>query len=396
LLREIQNRGPGDYLVVAPTFKLLSLKLFPEFLRLFRTNLRYGDFTGRGSFQSRFLFDAYGCRALFGRVPDEPTQIFFGHAQDPDSLESATAKGIWLDEAGQKKFRLGSWEAVQRRGSIHQARILITTTPYTLGWLRDLVFEPWKKAQLKGQSHPYIDVIQFKSTQNPAFPVEEYERTRAIMPGWKHRMFYDGQFERPAGVIYEDFDRERHVVEPFPVSDSWPRHLGLDFGGVHTAGVFLAEGRRPGIDAESEPPKLFIYREYPAEGIWSSMTARGHVAKLLGGEPAQVKVKAVGGAASEGQWRDEFRAGGLFVAEPPIKEVEVGIDRVIACFKRDELRIFNTCTGLIDELQSYSRGLDDLGNSTEDIEDKEEYHRLDALRYVISAVRGIRKEFWIR
>ena len=48
LAREIQRKGPGDYIVAAPTYKLLSLKLFPEFLRLFKVACRWGDFTGRG------------------------------------------------------------------------------------------------------------------------------------------------------------------------------------------------------------------------------------------------------------------------------------------------------------------------------------------------------------
>ena len=41
--------------------------------------------------------------------------MYFGHANDPDSLESATAKAAWLDEAAQNKFKLDSWEAILRR-----------------------------------------------------------------------------------------------------------------------------------------------------------------------------------------------------------------------------------------------------------------------------------------
>jgi hypothetical protein len=412
LSREVQEKGPGDYLVVAPTFRLLSLKLFPEFLRLFRTQCRWGDFTGRGSFQSRFLFNAHGARSLYGHVTSEDTQVFFGHAMDPDSIESATAKAAWLDEAGQKKFKLETWEAVQRRLSIHQGRVLITTTPYTLGWLRNLLFEPWRRCQRRlcsckdkdepDHSHPYIDVVQFRSIENPCFPREEYERTKAILPTWKHKMFYDGEFERPAGIIYEDFLTERHVCAPFSIPHSWPRYLGLDFGGVHTAGVFLAAE----LDANgNKTGKLYCYREYPKEGRWVSQTAKKHVEALLKGEvcedplgPAGAtrRPKAYGGSHSEDQWREEFRVGGLFVNAPPIKDVEVGINRVTATLKQDQLRVFSSCTGLIDEFQNYSRELDDASNPTEDIEDKEDYHRLDALRYIISHLRGVQKEFWIR
>lgn len=391
LLKEIASRGSGDYIVAAPTFKMLSLKLFPEFLKLFDTTCKLGAFTGSGSFQSRFLFSSYGCKVMFGHVPKEPTQIFFGHAQDPDSLESATAKAAWLDEAGQKKFRLGSYEAIRRRLSINMGRILITTTPYCLGWLKDIIFDPWKKASLRGESHPLIDVIQFKSTENPSFPMEEYEATKLTLPAWKHKMFYDGEFDRPAGAVWEDYDAARHTCPRFAVPDEWPRHLGLDFGGVHTAGVFFAKGRREGVD---DKDKYFAYREYPERGLWGSATASVHVSKLLKGEPS--KPKAVGGAGSEDQWREEFRAGGLFVHEPPIREVDVGIDRCTEMFKKDEVVFFDDLHATLDQVQNYSYEVDEHGNPTGKIEDKETYHLVDAFRYFASHVKGPRKAFWIK
>ncbi len=186
---------------------------------------------------------------MFGRIPKEDTQVFFGHAQDPDSLESATAKGIWLDEAGQKKFKLGSWEASNRRGSINRARTLITTTPYTLGWLKDQIYDPWKRVKNQGKDHKDIDVIQFKSIENPLFPIEEYNEQKLKLPHWKFKMFYDGEFERPAGAIYDCFDKDKHTCEPFTIPESWNKHhVGLDFGGVHTAGVFsVAEKDSEGV-----------------------------------------------------------------------------------------------------------------------------------------------------
>lgn len=392
MAREIQRCGPGDYLIASPTFQLMSATLFPKFLKLFKSECRWGEFTGRGNnYRQRFVISPYGERCLFGKVQDTQTQIFFGHAGQPESLESMTAKAIWLDEAGQKSFRIDSWYAINRRTHIQRARILISTTPYGLGWLKDLVFEPWRKAKAEGSVHPDIDVIQFKSTENPAFPKEEYERAKLSMPAWKHRMFYDGIFEKPAGSIYDCFEKDLHVVAPFTIPKAWPRYLGLDFGGVHTAGVFLAGE----LDAAGkETGRLFIYREYPEGGRWGSATSKDHARRLLKDEDRPPLT--VGGAASEGQWRSEFRVAGLPVREPPIKDVEVGIDRVYGAIKRNELFIFDTCLGIIDEVQSYSRELDDLGNPTEKIEDKAEYHRCDGLRYVMSYLKGARLQLWIR
>lgn len=361
LWREIQRQGPGDYMVVAPTYPLLSKKCLPEFLRLFRRVLRLGDYQGQ---QKIFTFGPGGEERTFGRRSETPTQVYFCHAQDPDSLESATAKAAWLDEAGQKKFRLGSWEAIQRRLAIHQGRVLITTTPYDLGWLKQQIHDRWKDGDER------YEVVNFRSIDNPAYPPEEFERARLSMPGWKWRMFFCGQFERPAGLIYDCFDDQLHRCPRFALPAAWPRYLGLDFGGIHTAGVFFTE--------EPVTGRLYAYREYLAGG----RTAKEHREALLAGEPGLPV--CCGGSKSEQQWRDEFAAVGLPVREPVISDVEVGIGRVYGTIKRGELVVFQDLAGLLDELGSYSRPLDDAGNPTEGIEDKESYHRLDAVRYIVS------------
>jgi hypothetical protein len=361
LWREIQSRGPGDYLVATPTFPLLELKLLPEFRRLFEQQLQLGAYVGSPT--KKFVFTEEGSRRTFGdrHDPTIPTQVFFGHAQDPDSLESATAKGAWLDEAGQKKFKLGSWDAILRRLSIHQGRVLLTTTPYALGWLKAQLHDRFKAGDKT------IDLINFRSIDNPAFPRAEYDERRETMPGWKFRMMYDGIFEKPAGLIYDCWTEDLKVPR-FRIPDEWPRYLGLDFGGVNTAGVFLAE------DPASRD--LFQYREYRAGG----RTAAEHARKLLEGEPRIPTV--VGGSWSEGQWRHEFAQGGLPVREPPVREVEVGIDRVYGLIKARRLHVFDDQTGTLDQLASYSRVLDGNDEPTEEIEDKASYHYLDALRYV--------------
>lgn len=374
LWREIQRCGPGDYLVVTPTFPLLNIKALPELLRLFQRTLRLGQYVGSPA--KRFTFSAEGARRTFGYVPDEPTNIYFGHAGDPDSLEAATAKAAWLDEAGQKKFRLGSHEAIQRRLAVHQGRELISTTPYGLGWLKQKIWDPWQAA---GGNHPFIDVIRFDSTENPAFPREEFNRARRELPRWKFDLFYRAIFTRPAGLIYDCFEERRHKVPRFELRDTWTRYLGLDFGGVNTVGVFFAE--------EPESKRLFAYREYRAGG----RTAREHVQALLKGEPRMPL--CVGGSKSEGQWRDEFAAAGLPVLAPEITEVEVGIDRVYGAIKRGEVYVFEDLAGLLDELATYSRVTDEKGEVTEEIEDQHAYHFCDAMRYLVGWVKRSSAEF---
>jgi hypothetical protein len=96
----------------------------------------------------------------------------------------------------------------------------------------------------------------------------------------------------------------------------------------------------------------------------------------------------VGGSQSEDVWRREYRQAGLPVSGPKIKEVEVGIDRVYGCHKQNSLYIFDTCTKYLDEKMRYSRKLDASGQPTEAIKDKNDYHLMDAERYIVGYIRG--------
>ena len=276
------------------------------------------------------------------------------------------ADGILVSNCGQDDFRLESWEAVLRRLSLAQGRVLGTTTPYNLGWLKTQVFDRWRAGE------PDYDVIQFRSTMNPAFPAAEYERAKRTMPPWKHAMFYDGEFSRPAGLIYEDFDPAVHVVKPFPVSELWPVKVGIDFGSVHTALVWIAE----------QNGKFYLFRESLTGGL--STPEHAQRAK----ETARLHRSAqwYGGAPGEDQNRMDWSAAGVPVRKPFVADVEAGIDRVIALLRERRLFVFETCKGVIDEFGMYSRELDAAGLPTDKIKDKATFHRLDALRYAASAL----------
>jgi len=382
LYREIQRKGPGDYMIVTPTFTLLELKALPEFQNYFEKMLRVGRYTSSPTKQ--FIFSEDGERRTFGYKPEQPTRVIFGYAADPESLESATAKAAWLDEAGQKKFKLASWEAILRRLSLAMGRVLITTTPYDLGWLKQRIWDKWKAKD------PDIDVIRFDSTENPMFPQDEFERARRDLPGWKFDMFYRAIFTRPAGLIYDSFDEAQHKCPRFSIPKEWPRYLGLDFGGVNTAGLFYAK------EPNTNPEKYYLYREYKAGG----RSAVEHVKHLLDGEPCIPF--AVGGSKSEDQWRREFAAGGkvgsqevpgLPVRGPEFADVEVGIDRVYGAHKRSQIIVFDDLNGYLEQKQTYARELDKNGEPTEKIEDKETFHFMDAERYIIGHLMKNATEF---
>jgi hypothetical protein len=388
LWREIGRCGPGDYLAATATFDLFKLKFLPEMLEVFEHILRIGRYWA--SARVIELADPETGRFWANKADEKMWgRIILRSAESKGGLESNTANAAVLDECGQDSFTLETYEAVRRRLSLRRGRIFGGTTLYNLGWLKNRIYDKWRAGGAD------IEIIQFDSTENPSFPVEEYLEARRDMPRWRFDMFYRGRFSRPAGLIYDSFDPAKHKVKPFTIPEEWPRFLGLDFGGVHTAALFYA------LDPESK--RYYLYREYLAGG----RTAKEHTHYLLRGERGIPF--AVGGSHSEEQWRDEFRSGGeiplggarvkvpgLPIREPDVKEVEVGINRVYGAHKRDQIIVFNTLDGYLQQKESYSRKVNEKGEVLEDIENKSAYHFMDAERYIIGWVMRAEKDRRIR
>ena len=351
--REIRNNGAGDYLAVTATYDLFKLKFLPEMQNYFCNIFGWGY-----SASDRVIWKNEGAQKY---------RIIMRSANAPGGLESTTAKAAILDECGQDEFTLSAWEAIQRRLSLSRGRVLGGTTPYNVGWLKTQVFDRWRKGDTD------YNVIQFKSTMNPDFPVSEYLRAKETLPTWKFEMFYNGEFSRPAGLIYEDFT-DWHIIPPFPVPAHWPRFFGTDFGPIHTAKLIATQDPDTGI--------YYIVDEMLDGG----MTTSQHVLSVKQNRFYKRGIIGWGGAQSEKQYRWDWKDAGLAVREPPIHEVESGIDRVIEFLKTKTLRVFSTCEKLIDEKGRYARKLNEAGEPTDEIKDKSTFHLVDAERYLISGL----------
>ena len=363
LNREIKNCGHGDYLAATSTYDLFKLKLLPEMRHYFVDTFGWSE-----DKSDRVFWQAYKPR-MFDR-------IILRSASSEGGLESATIKAAVLDECGQDDFRVTAWEAVQRRLSLAQGRVLGTTTPYNLGWLKQEIYDPWRNGDKD------IRVIQFPSIANPVFPRVEYDRAKAKLPAWKFEMFYNGNFTRPPSLIYGDYiddyrENGGNLVHPFDLPPQWPRYIGIDFGAVNTATIHIAEDPAAKV--------YYIYRE-TLEG---EMTTAEHCSRLKSATEGVNLTKCIGGSKSETQQRMDWRYEGVWVDEPHISDVEAGIDRVISMFKDKTLYVFDNLKGLRDELGTYGRVMDDYGQSTDKIKDKETFHRLDGLRYIVSGFSSL-------
>lgn len=361
LEREIEQTGSlGDYIAITATFKLLKLKMQPEFLDVFRDKLDLGVWH-----ESDRIFTSHD-----RHHGAEAWRVIFASATNPESIESATAKAAWMDELGQHQFRRDSWEAVIRRLTLAQGRVLGTTTLYELGWLKTELYDRY----MAGDED--IDWIEVDAMANPTFPRAEYDRQKRLLPTWKFNMFYRGKYDRPAGIIYDSFDEQTQIIDRFSIPIEWPRYVGHDFGPNNTVAVWYAQNPSTG--------NLFLYRTYHA----GHMSTEEHVKKWVELSARENILFRVGGARHEQGWRDAATMAGWRIQEPKTFEVSSGIQRVYGWHKMNRLFVFRDCKAYIDEKLSYSYQLDaDYQVIPDKIDQKSKFHHMDAERYVLSHLR---------
>lgn len=172
---QIANR-PGNGLITAPDYKTLNDATLNTFFQLFPQYRKFYK-------QQKSLIE----------LPDKT--IFLRSLDNPLSPEGITASWAWGDEAG--KYKLLAWTVLRSRVSLVKGPILLTTTPYNMGWLYQDFFIPWQRGE-----DPDLTVVSWRSVDNPFFPSDVYEAEKKRLPPAEFKRRYEGVFERMQGLVY--------------------------------------------------------------------------------------------------------------------------------------------------------------------------------------------------
>jgi len=333
-------KDSGEYLLISPSLKLMKRTLWKEVKKV----LKEWGIPFEKNEQDMIISLLNGSK-LYGISAD-----------NPDRMEGVHAKGAVYDEAGQVDKR-EVFETAYRRLRFYGGQLLITTTPYRWNWLKKI----YDKAKLGDEN---IELITAKTIENPYYPREEIEKAKKEMPEWRFRMFYEGVFTKPLGLIYTDYE----LVQAFEIPRNWIKIRGLDFGFNHpTAVIWLAKSPE-GI--------WYAYKEFKKSGI-----TLDELYEILKKENiptyADPEMK---------QGIETLKRRGLDIRTAK-KDVLPGILFVQSLFKQKKLKIFANLTNTIDELSSYSWKLD-ANEQPIDEPVKENDDLLDALRYALFSAEG--------
>jgi PBSX family phage terminase large subunit len=337
-----QEDKPMEIIVLAPTHKMLL-----------RNPLKYIEST----------FVEYGIDYQLNKsemtIRFTYATVYLISAESYDSMQGIHAQLIIMDEAGLMGKPV--LDTALQRLAFHGGQLLILSTPYGSNhWLKTEVYDAWLNKE------PNVFVVNPRSYDNPFYPESEIERARKMLPEWKFRMFFEAEFTRPAGLIFE----EVHYIAPFKLPSGLIYFRGLDFGFNNpNAIVQLA------LDPNNNEVIYLI-------GEWKrSQTNIDDLDLVLKQGKGPIYADPAGKDALE-----TLRRRGHPIHEAK-KNVLAGISMLDALFRRKKLLVFDNLPLIRDELSSYAWQVDRHEQLT-DKPTKENDHLIDALRYATFTYEG--------
>jgi phage terminase large subunit-like protein len=249
----------------------------------------------------------------------------------------------------------------------NRGKVVLTMTPLKgITWPFDCFFENPKPGyhtySISGLDNPHVSSVKLRKAI--AHMSMEAQRSRLY-----------GDFVNQQGLVYQEFNRETHIVEPFAIPNSWPRYRAIDFG---TRNPFACLW----FAWDVQDDVLHVYREYYATERTTTENGR-HILNNSGTERYDWTVadpeSRDGRLTLSREWGIETKAA----------PKHIGVTETINWVKerlaldiegRPHLVVHKNCSNLIKEFRLY-RWSDGRGK---DKPIKKHDHALDALRYQIA------------
>ena len=214
------TRPKTNWIVGAPTYKILRQSTLPTFKKLFTNYL--GEYNGKDE-----CFVMHDGRA-----------VWFRTSTDSDSVEGLPdCAGAIIDEAGKCSYRF--WVNIQARIGRLLGKAVLCSTWYALNWMYHDLWVPFKNGELTDAF-----IVSFSSAMNPTFPPEEIERQRKLLSPAEFSRKFLGEPSKPEGLVFPEFgDLNRCEPKDFDFKKV-EVYAGVDWGFDHPMAIDI--GAYPG------------------------------------------------------------------------------------------------------------------------------------------------------
>lgn len=294
-------------------------------------------------------------------------------AQGWQEFQGSTRQWIWIDEEPDDPKVYSECLARTRGPKGKEGSVLCTFTPLLGFSTIYLSFMPGGKPPENGISpHNKQKYTVVCSWEDVPHLTEEWKESQ--IAEWKIsdpmsiKARTTGLASLGTGRIYP-IDEDFVVVEPFAIPEHFKRAFGMDFGtSEYTAAVWVAQ--------DPLTKTYYIYDEYERKNTIPELHALAiqNKGKWIPGlcDPAGTQKHI------DSSWVDRYYELGLTLI-PSQNSIKPGIAKILGLFETGRLKIFNTCSRLLEEIRMYrysEKHPDDPAPNQKD-------HLCDSLKYVM-------------
>ncbi len=196
------------------------------------------------------------------------SRITIGGMDKATRIMSSEYDIIYVQEA--IELTLDDWEALTtrlRNGVLPYQQLIADTNPdKPTHWLKQRVNEG--RTKLYDTTHE-DNPLYFKEDGTLTKKGEAYISKLDALTGVRYQRLRKGLWVAAEGLIYEEYDPAIHLIDRFPIPDTWTRYWTVDFG--YTNPFVLQRW------AEDSDGRLYLY----AEQYMSKRTVDQHAQDLL-------------------------------------------------------------------------------------------------------------------
>ena len=218
--------------------------------------------------------------SLIRKISDVDFQVYFKNGsvltcKSADSgrekFQGASVDLIWIDEEPDADI----YEECYQRTIDCAGKILVTVTPLhdiASGVREPWVFDLYEKAQ-KGSKE--IVTVSLSVLSNKYVPEDEKRRAKEMWAGKaEERTRLYGEFIQRSGLVYEQWNKAKHVIRPISLPGSWKRVACIDPAPTGPTACLWT--------AISPSGDIYIYREYYEENLVVSEHAKNILVRNKG------------------------------------------------------------------------------------------------------------------
>lgn len=321
------SKKPTNGMIVAPTYPMLKDVNIPTLL----------DWCPKHTIKSWNKVDSK-------LVLINGSEITFRSGDNPDRLRGVGLDWTWLDEASFMGKEV--WEVIYPALTDRGGYAWVTTTPQGYDWVYDNFFKPTLR------NEPDYEAWRYTTSDNPYIDKRLIEKARQDLSETMFRQEYLASFEKFEGMIYPDFEEERHVISPPEKKVTDIFFVSLDVGWNHPTAILLAkEDTNHNLYVIDEVREQFLTAKDISSQL-QGLLVRNNLTKSeitsFVIDPASKGTQQTSGMSMYDQLVEE---GWAFI--PGNNNVMAGINRVTRLLRANKLFVGSRCEKTIDEIRTY-------------------------------------------